>query len=92
MDLSFRRESEIVHEERRGSVAGSNRAMSGDVIGQPGPPPEWPWVFGARESYNLRMCFMLNAGTNEPIPRKAWNRDAPDICVLDLVGDEKRIR
>lgn len=45
-----------------------------------------------RESYNLRMCFMLYAGTNEPIPRKAWNRDAPDICVRDLVGDEERIR
>ena len=38
------------------------------------------------------MCFLLYAGTTDPIPRKAWNQDAPDICVQDLKGDELQVR
>jgi hypothetical protein len=30
------------------------------------------------------MCFMLYAGTNKPLPRKKWDRDAPDLCVKSL--------
>lgn len=38
------------------------------------------------------MCFMLYAGTSEQIPRKAWDRDAPDISVRSLQGKEEQIR
>jgi hypothetical protein len=34
------------------------------------------------------MCFMLYAGTNKPLPRKKWNRDAPDLCVKSLDGND----
>lgn len=27
---------------------------------------------------------MLYAGTSKPLPRKEWNRDAPDVCVKSL--------
>jgi hypothetical protein len=30
------------------------------------------------------MCFMLYAGMNRPLPRKEWNRDAPDLWVKSL--------
>ena len=30
------------------------------------------------------MCFMLYAATNKPLPRREWNRDAPDVCVQSL--------
>lgn len=38
------------------------------------------------------MCFMLYVGTTDPIPRRAWNRDAPDISVQDLGGNEEQVR
>jgi hypothetical protein len=38
------------------------------------------------------MCFMLYAGTSDPIPRKMWNQDAPDISVQSLEGDEEQIK
>ena len=30
------------------------------------------------------MCFTLYAGTNKPLPRKKWTKEAPDICVESL--------
>ena len=30
------------------------------------------------------MCFTLYAGTSRPLPRKAFNKEAPDICVESL--------
>jgi hypothetical protein len=30
------------------------------------------------------MCFTLYAGTSNPLPRKAFNNEAPDICVESL--------
>jgi len=30
------------------------------------------------------MCFLLYAGTIRPIPRRAWRKDAPDLCVASL--------
>lgn len=38
------------------------------------------------------MCFLLYAATNEPIPRKEWIQDAPDISVQSLKGDEELIK
>ena len=35
---------------------------------------------------------MLYAGTRVPIPRKVWDRDAPDISVQSLEGEEEQIR
>ena len=33
------------------------------------------------------MCFQLYAGTQKPIPRVPWNKDAPDLSVEDLRED-----
>src|SRR5438552_455379 len=30
------------------------------------------------------MCFTHYAGTNKPLPRKKWTKEAPDICVESL--------
>lgn len=30
------------------------------------------------------MCFMLYAGTTNPLPREEWNKDAPNLCVKAL--------
>lgn len=38
------------------------------------------------------MCFLLYAGTTDPIPRKSWNQQAPDISVQSLKGNEEKIR
>lgn len=38
------------------------------------------------------MCFMLYAGTDRAIPRKAFNPNAPDISVQDLSPDEEAIK
>jgi hypothetical protein len=38
------------------------------------------------------MCFLLYAGTSEPIPRKKWIQEAPDISVESLRGDEELIK
>jgi len=42
--------------------------------------------------YDADMCFMLFVGTDKPLPLKEWRRDAPDICVRSLSGDEERIK
>jgi hypothetical protein len=38
------------------------------------------------------MCFMLYAGTDKPIPRKAFDMSAPNISVENLSPDEERIK
>lgn len=38
------------------------------------------------------MYFMLYAGTDHAIPRRAFNRSAPDISVRDLETSEKPVR
>jgi hypothetical protein len=37
------------------------------------------------------MCFMLFAGTNKPIPRTNWNKNARNIWIRSLVEDESQI-
>jgi len=38
------------------------------------------------------MCFMLFAGTDKGLPLQEWNKDAPDISVRPLLGDEAQIK
>ena len=38
------------------------------------------------------MCFLLYAGTSEPIPRIQWIQEAPDVSVGSLKGDEELIK
>jgi hypothetical protein len=38
------------------------------------------------------MCFVLYAGTMKPIPRKEWQKDAPDLSVASLGDREKPIK
>ena len=37
------------------------------------------------------MCFVLYAGTSDPIPRKDWRNDAPDVSVTSLTERESPI-
>jgi hypothetical protein len=34
--------------------------------------------------YQNAMCFVLYAGTNRPLARRRWQKDAPDMCVVSL--------
>ena len=36
--------------------------------------------------------MMLYAGSDRKIPRKQWTKDAPDISVADLEGEEEAVR
>ena len=38
------------------------------------------------------MCFMLYVGTNSPIPRREWKKDAPDISVESLTEHDSAIK
>jgi hypothetical protein len=38
------------------------------------------------------MCFVLYAGTTVALPRKAWNKDAPDLSVASLSEREMAIK
>lgn len=38
------------------------------------------------------MCFMLYAGTNKPIPRRAWLKSAPDISVASLTEHDAPVK
>jgi hypothetical protein len=38
------------------------------------------------------MCFMLYAGTDRAIPRRAFDRSAPDVSVQDLDASEEQVR
>jgi hypothetical protein len=38
------------------------------------------------------MCFLLYAGTSEPIPRRKWSQESPNISVNSLQGDEELIK
>jgi hypothetical protein len=38
------------------------------------------------------MCFLLYAGTVNPISRRSWDREAPDISVQSLGESEQDIR
>lgn len=38
------------------------------------------------------MCFMLYAGTNDPIRRREWQKDAPDISVASLTEHDALIK
>ena len=38
------------------------------------------------------MCFVLYTGTIKPIPRKEWQRDAPDLSVEKLSDREDAIK
>jgi hypothetical protein len=38
------------------------------------------------------MCFLLYAGTSEPIPRRKWSQESPIISVNSLQGDEELIK
>ena len=37
------------------------------------------------------MCFVVYAGTSDPIPRKEWHKDAPDLSVKSLTERESPI-
>jgi hypothetical protein len=37
------------------------------------------------------MCFVLYAGTSNPIPRREWRKDAPDLSVKSLTERESAI-
>jgi len=38
------------------------------------------------------MCFVLYAGTLSPLPRKAWDKNAPDISVVSLTERDSPIK
>jgi hypothetical protein len=38
------------------------------------------------------MCFLLSAGTSEPIPRSNWRKEAPCIYVKSLIEYDKTIK
>lgn len=38
------------------------------------------------------MCFALYAGTTQPLPRRRWRQDAPDISVEPLLDYDGRIK
>src|SRR5579884_1032467 len=38
------------------------------------------------------MCFVLYAGTDRPIPRKQWRKDAPDISVASLTEHDVAVK
>ena len=38
------------------------------------------------------MCFLLFAGTTKPLPRKKWDKDAPDISVEPLAEGDAPVR
>jgi hypothetical protein len=38
------------------------------------------------------MCFLLYAGTINPIPRRSWDKEAPDISVRSLTEPEEGVR
>ena len=38
------------------------------------------------------MCFLLFAGTTKPLPRKKWDKDAPDISVAPLAEGDAPVR
>jgi len=38
------------------------------------------------------MCFLLFAGTTKPLPRKKWDKDAPDISVEPLAEGDALVR
>src|SRR5580693_7799696 len=40
----------------------------------------------------ITMCFVLCAGTDHAIPRRAFNQSAPDISVQDLESSEEPVR
>lgn len=42
--------------------------------------------------YDRTMCFLLYAGTSEPIPRRKWSQESPDISVNSLKDDEELIK
>jgi hypothetical protein len=38
------------------------------------------------------MCFVLYAGTSKPLPRREWNKDAPDLAIQSLSEREAPVR
>src|SRR6476661_9431539 len=38
------------------------------------------------------MCFVLYAGTTDPIPRRTFNKDAPDLSVESLTEHDARVK
>ena len=38
------------------------------------------------------MCFVLYVGTEKPLPRKDWKKEAPDLCVESLAERDKQIK
>ncbi len=38
------------------------------------------------------MCFVLYVGTNDPLPRKKWQQDAPDLSVESLTERDAPIK
>lgn len=38
------------------------------------------------------MCFVLYAGTTKPLARRAWQKEAPDLCVASLTERDAPIK
>jgi hypothetical protein len=38
------------------------------------------------------MCFVLYAGTTKPLPRRTWQKEAPDLCVASLTERDAPIK
>ena len=42
--------------------------------------------------YHNAMCFVLYAGTNRPLARREWQKDAPDVCVVSLTERDAPVK
>ena len=42
--------------------------------------------------YHEFMCFVLYAGTTKPLPRRTWQKEAPDLCVVSLTERDAPIK
>jgi hypothetical protein len=42
--------------------------------------------------YHRFMCFVFYAGTNKPLQRRTWQKEAPDLCVASLTERDASIK
>src|SRR4029077_15587207 len=42
--------------------------------------------------YHNAMCFVLYAGTNRPLARREWQKDAPDVGVVSLTERDAPVK